>query len=372
MGRYLPGYKDGGPVRSIKNLTDRLGDEYDFRILTCDRDHGDEEPYPGILYQTWNPVGKAMVRYVKPGGFTEKAVLRASEGADLIYVCGCFNDYARTVLKLKKEEKLTQPVVIAAMGLFSPGAFHIHYAKKKAYMIFLRALGYFRNVEWSATSEEEAADIRREVGARAICHLAEDLPRVPNDVTRGDSSHSGSLKVIFLSRISRKKNLTYATNIIRRWADNREGRIRFDIYGNLEDQVYWEECQRELKDLPYNVIWKYKGIADAEKIPEIFAQYDVFLFPTLGENYGHVIFEALSGGCIPVISDQTPWTVEKMGGNGERYSLESATPFITAIDRYNRMGADELHEKAMKCMEFAKNYRAVDAEEGYRKIFDRG
>lgn len=25
-GRYLPGYKDGGPVRSIKNLTDRLGE----------------------------------------------------------------------------------------------------------------------------------------------------------------------------------------------------------------------------------------------------------------------------------------------------------------------------------------------------------
>ena len=39
-GRYLPGYKDGGPVRSIKNLTDRLGEKYDFRILTVDRDHG--------------------------------------------------------------------------------------------------------------------------------------------------------------------------------------------------------------------------------------------------------------------------------------------------------------------------------------------
>ena len=33
MGRYLPGYKDGGPVRSIKNLTDFLGKEYNFKIL---------------------------------------------------------------------------------------------------------------------------------------------------------------------------------------------------------------------------------------------------------------------------------------------------------------------------------------------------
>ena len=45
MGRYLPGYKDGGPVRSIKNLVDRLGTEYEFYILTVDRDHGDTEPY---------------------------------------------------------------------------------------------------------------------------------------------------------------------------------------------------------------------------------------------------------------------------------------------------------------------------------------
>ena len=47
-GRYLPGYKDGGPVRSVKNLVDCLGEEYQFRILTCDRDHGDTQPYPNV------------------------------------------------------------------------------------------------------------------------------------------------------------------------------------------------------------------------------------------------------------------------------------------------------------------------------------
>ena len=31
------------------------------------------------------------------------------------------------------------------------------------------------------------------------------------------------------------------------------------------------------------------------------------------KNYGHVIFEALAGGCIPIISDQTPWNdIEKI------------------------------------------------------------
>ena len=39
MGRYLPGYKDGGPVRTIINVKDMLGYEYEFYISCLDRDH---------------------------------------------------------------------------------------------------------------------------------------------------------------------------------------------------------------------------------------------------------------------------------------------------------------------------------------------
>ena len=372
MGRYLPGYKDGGPVRSIKNLTDRLGNEYDFRILTCDRDHGDDTPYAGISYDEWNAVGNAKVWYVKPAEFTPEVVLKCSDETDLVYVCGCFNDYARSAMKVKHKGVLKAPLVIAAMGLFSPGAFHIRYPKKKAYMIILGLLGYFRQVEWSATSEEEAKDIRRQVGKNAICHLAEDLPRLPERIVRKGSSKSGELRIIFLSRISEKKNLSYAVDMIRKFAENNpKAKLAFHIWGNIEDPDYWQKCQRKLTELPENVSWEYCGIADAEQVAKVFSEYDVFLFPTLGENYGHVIFEALSGGCIPIISDQTPWTGEKMEGNGNRFSLEDEEGFIGAIDKYCMMDEAELTRRAETAMAFALNYRAVDAEEGYRKIFDR-
>jgi len=41
---YLPGYKGGGPMRTLSTMVDRLGDEYRFRVLTRDRDLGDTEP----------------------------------------------------------------------------------------------------------------------------------------------------------------------------------------------------------------------------------------------------------------------------------------------------------------------------------------
>jgi len=42
---YPPGYKSGGPVRTIANMVEHLGDELDFRIVTRDRDALELEVY---------------------------------------------------------------------------------------------------------------------------------------------------------------------------------------------------------------------------------------------------------------------------------------------------------------------------------------
>lgn len=378
MGRYLPGYKDGGPVRSIKNLTDRLGDEYDFHILTADRDHGDTQSY-AIMYpelklqiRDWNVVGKAKVFYVEPGGFDDQTVKMCAENMDLIYMCGCFNDYARTTLRLKKNGEIRCKVVIAAMGLFSPGAFRIKYPKKKAYTILLRGLGYFNNVEWSATDEKEAEDIRRQMGKNAICHLAEDLPRKPEKITHTTVSDKGNLRIIFLSRISKKKNLLLCAKILQGIT---EGNIIFDIYGNQEDVDYWKECEQELRKLSDNIKWSYKGEADSEKVVDIFSKYDVFLFPTMAENYGHVIFEAMAGGCVPVISDRTPWDSEKTNNVLSCIKLddnaESIFQFVHELQKYINLSRDGMQNRADACMIFADCYRADKAEEQYREIFSK-
>lgn len=370
MGRYLPGYRDGGPLRSIKNLTDRLGEEYDFRILTTDRDLGDNTPYSGILRGNWNQVGNANVYYVEPGEFTERIIADLSDSADMVYLCGCFNDYARTTLKLKKQGRIECRVVVAAMGLFSPGAFHIKYPKKKTYMMMLRGLGYFRNIEWSATSEEEEADIRREAGKDAVCHLAEDLPRKPEKTEHIVRTDKGGLRIVFLSRISVKKNLSFAIKALQMV----KGNITFDIYGNQEEVSYWKKCEEELKKLPENIAWNYRGEAEAEQVIKVFSEYDVFLFPTKGENYGHVIFEAIAGGCVPIISDKTPWTREKMGNYGEVIKLDdkdAVKNFAETVQKYAVMTNEEKQIEAERGIAFAAKYRAEEAEEQYRRMFGK-
>jgi hypothetical protein len=65
-GCYLPGFRGGGPLRTIFNAVSSLHGDFDFHILTADRDLGDAAPYPGIGGAVWHTVGHARVRYLSP------------------------------------------------------------------------------------------------------------------------------------------------------------------------------------------------------------------------------------------------------------------------------------------------------------------
>lgn len=367
MGRYLPGYKDGGPIRTIKNLTDYLGKEFDFKILTCDRDHGDVNPYAGIKVNDWNRSGNADVYYVVPGGFKWLTILKLVEKVDLVYVCGCFNDYAIKILLAKWIGKIKKPVVIAAMGLFSPNAFKIKYVKKKLYITILNLGGIFKNIYWSATSEEEVTDILQQVRARREnFFIAEDLPRVveSNSIIKEKKE---VLKVVWISRISGKKNLLGAIRILK----NVKEKISFTIYGPIHEKNYWEMCKEELAKLPKNIMWEYKGSIENELVINTLKRYHVFLFPTLGENYGHVIQEALAAGCACILSDQTPWKNLEKKGVGYVFKLSEMYKFSDAIEKYARMSGIELQKVTNKALEYAienSNYKVENT--GYRDLFN--
>ena len=86
---------------------------------------------------------------------------------------------------------------------------------------------------------------------------------------------SGTAHIVFLSRISRKKNLDFALKLLSRVL----GQVRFDIYGPIEDRIYWQDCLAWIKRLPPPIHVDYKGPVNAEHVLEIFSQYHLFLFP---------------------------------------------------------------------------------------------
>ena len=361
---YLPGYKYGGPLRTISNLCDCLGEEYQFRIIANDRDYGETTPYSNIKYDEPNYVGNAEVWYLKPGGFTFSAIQKLTKDADLIYCCGPYDNYAYKSMFLKRLNRIKQPLVIASMGTFSKGAIAIKSWKKKLFFGVCKFFGFFKRVVWSATSELEKEDIQRYIGKKATCYIAEDLPRKISPSVQKEKRTV--LHGVFLSRICQMKNLLYAIETLK----GVKSPLVFDIYGIIEDAEYWGRCQNALQGLPSNITWAYKGAVAPERVVETFSAYDFFLFPTLGENYGHVIYEALAGGCMPIISDQTPWLDLQAKQVGYVLPLKDGQAFVTAIEELCALPNEELASMQGKAHQYAVDkYNQSVENTGYREVF---
>lgn len=365
-GRYLPGYKDGGPLRTLVNITEALGDKYEFYIICLDRDHGDEKAYSNISHDAWNRVGKAKVWYVSPGEWHFSFLKKMIHEIDMVYLTSFYDAYGYKTLILNRIGLLeNRKVVLASMGVFSEGALSHKSFKKKVFINFCKILGLFKGITWSVTSELERQDVERHIGKNFKYVIAEDLPRtsVPGKMKIQEDKVK---KIIFLSRICPQKNLLFAIKTLQ----NIGVEVIFDIYGPIQDEIYWKKCKEELKKLPENIKWDYKGNVEPENVQEIFAEYDMFLFPTMGENYGHVIFEALSVGCIPVISDQTPWNVIEQKKAGYVLPL-SHKQFEVALKNILQDPAEEIRELSENAIEIAKDkVEQSKRETGYRKIFD--
>ena len=99
--------------------------------------------------------------------------------------------------------------------------------------------------------------------------------------------------------------------------------------------------------------------------------YHVFLFPTLGENYGHVILEALSAGCPCIISDQTPWQHLEENQAGFVFPLDQKDRFAAVIDHYAEMTEGEFQKISESAHAYALRVGNESAQTtGYRHLFD--
>ncbi len=307
---YLPGYRAGGPIRTIANLVEHLGDEFDFRILTTDRDIGDTKPYQGIISGSWNPVGKAMVYYLSPAEQTLgrfRHFIRETEH-DVLYLNSFFDPlFALFPLVLRRLGQIpVNPTVIAPRGQFAPAALALKSWKKRPYLALVRLTSLLQNVTCQASSSFEAEDIRRSLHihtARIV--LAPNLPAPlqADNLPPLRADRSVPFSVVFLSRVSPMKNLDFALRALSLVTSP----ISFEIYGCVDDAEYWKACQRMMANAPSTLRVRYHGAVPHEKVLETLARHDLFLLPTRGENYGHAIHEALLAGLPTVVSDRTPW-----------------------------------------------------------------
>jgi len=338
VGCYLPGFKGGGPVRTMANMLDKLGNEIHFSLITADRDLGDASAYPGITSNGWQQSGRAQVYYASPGmGWLWRLmkVIPAFHG-DAMHLNSFFS-FRFSILPLIywRVLKPGRPVIVGPRGEFSQGALALKSLKKREFIALTKTVGLYRGVIWHASTEHEADDIRRVMGNKAEIRVAVDIACPPPVLAMQPRQAGAPLRLIFLSRISPMKNLLGAIQMLQRVPCP----VVLDVYGPAEDAAYWAACQQAARQLPAHVQFSYCGALYPTEVPETMARYDLFYLPTLGENFGHVIAEALGCGLPVLIADTSPWRELARKKLGWDIPLGRPEQFVAAIECCSRMPA---------------------------------
>ena len=340
IGYYLPGYKAGGPLRTIKHLVEHLSKDFNFKIICRDRDLGDTIGYKGIMLDQWVKKGDSEIFYISPKNLTFKNLnsLIDNTSHDILYLNSFFDPVFTLIPLIGRKFKMfaNKKVILAPRGEFSPEALKLKTNKKRVWLLWARILGVYKDVTFQASSSYEEIDIRKISSfKKSNIKIALDLPskttqQLCGSINQKKHSSGKEVKLIFLSRISPMKNLDYALSILRKVTRP----LIFDIYGPIEDLQYWNDCQKIILDLPTNINVNYRGSLSPHSVPTTFQKYDLFFFPSRGENYGHVIAESLSAGTPVLISDRTPWKKMESEGLGWDYDLKNSNNFIKRIDRF--------------------------------------
>lgn len=341
---YAPGFKAGGVQRSVTALVETAPEDVEVLVVTSDRDTGDEAPYDGLSGRLVTR-GRAQVLYVDPSSprHWRRAVRQARLFApDVLYLNSLWNrPFGMAPAAARALGVLRGTVVVVApRGQLNPGALATGSRLKPVVMAGWRAWAARPLHVVHCSDQHEVETVRQHLpGARCLVSLDPvQLPATASGPVPRDRPADAPLEVVMVSRIARNKG--QATLVSALAGVTRPVRAR--IIGPPEDASYVAELMTAVASLPAHVEVEFTGAVAPGTVRDHVATADVFAFPTLGENFGHVIPEALSVSCPVLAGSSTPFTSVLRSGGGAALDPHDVRAWTDALDRWAALSPAEL------------------------------
>ncbi len=338
LAHYTPGTKIGGPLTSIKNITSNLAEYFDFYILTFDRDFRETLPYPKIITNIWVKLDNCQICYINKN---DRSLLRIFKqirelNPDIIYANPLLDPIFSISIVFASRLNLmgNKKIIVAPRGELYDEALNFKKSKKKFFLGLAKICRLYKMVDWHATNEQEKLQIIEKLQIKPerikVARIIPDTTKPHIQDTSNLNKDENLLKIVFLARISKDKNLPFALEVLA----NVKSQVQYDIYGSIEDIDIWEKCIDLINLLPPNIKVEYKGMVSHNIVKGILSNYQLFFMPTFAENFGHSIAESLSVGTPVLISDNTPWKGLSEKGLGWDINLGEKEKFVEIIESW--------------------------------------
>lgn len=369
---YLPGFRGGGPLRSLANLINYLKTDYDFRLICCDRDYSSAKIYPNIKLGSWNSLNGVKVFYIDKKDISLNFYNKIYHdlNPNLIYLNSFFDFYYSILPFLIFKLKYNLPTIVAPRGELSSEALKFKKIQKILLLKIIKLSNITKNIIWHITSNKEKKELKFNMK-----NIKNNFFLIPNlSATKLNKEKKiyrkkrGILNIVLFARIAPMKNTLGAIQIVSKLS----GEVNFDLIGPIGDPVYWNKCKEHISKLPNNIKVNYLGEFSHESLVEIIKNYDLMFMPTLGENFGHSIIEALCSGLPVVISNLTPFKNLESFGVGYDIPLNDKKFFINVLKRFQDMTDREINKIRNLCLAYAMKFH-LDRNKiinKYKNMFD--
>jgi len=366
---FVPGYKAGGPIKSCFYFAQNLSDYYDIHVLTTNKDFGDDKEYSDIKPNEWigSKDGKYTIYYLNNPNKPLLLNIIKETSPDYIYINSMFSFYFSILpIYLKYVGSINSKLIITPRGMLHQGALKYKSFKKNLYLFALNLFQVDRHLIFQATDFQEQKDILRYF-PNAINTLT-----IPNFILHNQKAYEpiqkdiGILKLVFISRVSAKKNLLFLLQILQHVDLN----IDLTLVGPIEDPIYWSKCKNLIEQSPVNTNIRYAGSVASSEVSVLLNTHHAFVLPSYGENFGHSIYEALSHGRPVLISNNTPWRNLEEKNVGWDIELGNKKKWIETIIKLVEMNQNEYDEMSKNAYVLSENYQnTTKVIEQYKKLF---
>ena len=366
---FDPAYNAGGPISSIVNLINHLHKDFDFFVFTGARDYGSSMDFTDVetdKWLDWN--GKAQVYYMSTKLKSRSNVFKVLKERefDFYYVQGMFSFCFSIYPLIWWKQYSTGKLIVAPRGMLHSTALSVKPLKKRIFLAVTKFMGWYDDVFFHSTDAKESIQIRKNFNKNGKIREASMLPKIFDyENVQPLPKKTQQLNLVCVSRISKEKNIMFLLDTLK----HVDFPIRVSFLGPFEDQKYFEAFIFKLSNLPDNIFTKFYGNVKPDGVMDILQKNHVFVSPTLGENYGHAIAEALSLGLPALISTNTPWVGLEKANAGYNLELKDQE-FLDKIEELYTMDSETFAKMQLDANRYIKEkINIMDLKNQYFKLF---
>lgn len=367
----------GGPARSVPLVCHALSQYADIEISTIQSD--DQVSVPNSV--TVHAFAQTLHSPLRASKGLRQHLLTADY--DVLNAHGLWQ--LPTHYAVKSALSREKPLVITPRGMLEPGALQFSHWKKHLSGWLWQNRDLHRATCIHATSQMEADNCRR-------YGLKNPIAVVPNGIDLSEyplkqegrtflSDHSSGEKrqLLFLSRIHPKKGLCH---LLEAWAQlpHVHGEWQLVIAGSddggHEDelkkmatdlQLDWSDCvdnpQRQVSIIGSHLSTSslhFPGALFGDDKLRAYQEAELFVLPTLSENFGMVIPEALACGTPVITTKGAPWSELETTGSG--WWIDVGTdPLKDCLEQALRCSSEELRQMGAGGRKLVEEHYSIDS-----------